>query len=45
MRVRKTFNTEESAREFAKKVNGTVKFVGLPNYMWVDYVWVVEWEV
>lgn len=42
---RKCFDFEESARKFAKEVGGTVYQRCLPNYMWVDIVWVVEWEV
>lgn len=41
---RKCFETEEGARAFAEKVNGKVRKSVLPNYMWVDVVWVVEWE-
>lgn len=41
---RKCFETEEGARAFSEKVNGKVRQAVLPNYMWVDIVWVVEWE-
>ena len=45
MKKRKCFDTQEQAERFAKEVGGTVRHTYLPNYMWVDEVWVVEWEV
>lgn len=41
--MKKCFETEEKARKFAEKVNGTVKQKFLPDYMSVIEVWVVEW--
>ena len=42
--MKKIFNDEHSARTFAEQVNGTVRQSYLPNYMWVDIIWIVEWE-
>lgn len=44
MKKSKVFNNNYSANEYAKKVNGKVRQSYLPNYMWVDLIWVVEWE-
>lgn len=44
MKKKKIFNNETSANDFAKKVNGSVRQSYLPNYMWVDIIWIVEWE-
>lgn len=42
--MKKVFDSEYSAKEFAKKVNGTVTQKVLPNYMSVDTIYVVEYE-
>lgn len=44
MTNRKGFESEYSASEFAKKVDGTVKFFPLPDYMGMIPYWVVTWE-
>lgn len=44
-RKKKSFKFEDSARDFAKKVNGTVRLRQLPDYNGVIVDWVVEWEV
>ena len=44
MKFKKSFKYEDSAREFAKKVNGTVRLRQLPDYNGVIIDWVVEWE-
>lgn len=43
-KFKKSFKYEESARAFAKKVNGTVRLRQLPDYLGVIVDWVVEWE-
>ena len=40
---RKGFECESSARDFASKVNGVVKFSPLPDYMSMISYWVVEY--
>ena len=41
---RKGFETEYSARKFAEKVNGTVKYTPLPDYMGVIDYWNVYYK-
>lgn len=41
---KKIFECEGLAREFAKKVNGTVRFSCLPGYMTTTAIWIVEWR-
>lgn len=43
-KMKKVFDFEESAKEFAKEVNGTVKQTVLPDYMSVDIIYVVEYD-
>ena len=38
------FDYQEQAEEFAKKVNGEVKFSPLPDYMRMIPYWVVTWK-
>lgn len=42
--MKKVFDSEFSANEFAKKVNGTVEQKILPDYLAVDIIYVVEFE-
>ena len=42
--MRKGFETEVAAKRFAEKVNGTVKFTPLPDYMGMIPYWRVEYE-
>ena len=44
MTNRKGFECEHNANEFAQKVEGTVKFSPLPDYMGMIPYWVVTWE-
>lgn len=40
---KKVFETLYHAEEFAKKVNGNVQMQQLPNYNYVDIVYIVTW--
>ena len=40
---KKIFDCEYLAREFAQKVNGTVRLSWLPDYMATITIWIVEW--
>lgn len=44
MTKRKGFEAEHSANEFAKKVNGEVKFTPIPDYMGMIPYWTVTWK-
>ena len=44
MKLKRAFKYEDSAREYAKRVNGTVRLRQLPDYNGVIVDWVVEWE-
>ena len=41
--MKKTFETEYAARQFAEEVGGTVRMSVLPGYMSVETIWIVEW--
>lgn len=41
---KKIFDSEFSAINFAKKINGTVRQSWLPGYMNVETIWIVEWK-
>ena len=38
------FEVEAWAKKFAEKVNGTVKFSPIPDYMGMINYWIVTWE-
>ena len=42
--MKRVFETQYGAEQFAKEVNGTVRQSWLPGYMSVTDIWIVEWE-
>ena len=41
--MKKTFNTQYEAERFAREVKGLVTQSYLPNYNYIDVIWIVEW--
>jgi hypothetical protein len=42
--MKKVFNTQFEAENFAKEVKGLVTQSYLPNYNYIDVIWTVEWK-
>lgn len=42
--MKKTFNTQHEAENFAREVKGLVTQSYLPNYNYIDVIWIVEWK-
>ena len=42
--MRKVFNTKYEAENFARKVKGLITQSYLPNYNYIDVIWIVEWK-